>query len=207
MPGSSDEQDVPRRRAPRRRTTDPREGREDREPRVSRRTTRREVSAPKPEIDTNAVIESRKAPTPLAAEKEGQSQRRKKFVVTMVILLVGIGASAAVGLSDSGQIDVQQTIEARNERIRNNQADERDTMISNVEIPVQDTNSVGKADGGLLGRGTGGHNPAPVVEEVATTTATSTDMTASSTDAVASSTDDGTGAEEEVAPQENEVTQ
>lgn len=205
MPGSSDEQDVPRRRTPRRRTASSREEREVREPRVSRRVARRDVPAPEPEVNTSAVLESRKAPTPLAAEKEGQAEKKKKLMIALAILLVGVGASAAVGISDRGPIDVQQTIEARNERIRNNQADESDTITTSIEVPVQDSDSVDKVDGGLLGREVGYQDPNAVV--VASTTATSTDMAASSTEAVASSTDGGTGVSEDeaqpsAAPQE-----
>lgn len=106
----------------------------------------------------------------------------------MVLLGIGIAASAGVGFLDKGQIDVQQTIEARNERIRNNQADERDMLVSQVEIPVQDTTAQGQVDGGLIGRGTGGKAPEPLAE-VATTTATSSELMASSTEQMASSTE------------------
>lgn len=190
MLGSADEQDSPRRRTSRRRASTTREERETREPRVSRRVARREVVAPKPEIDTSVVVESRKAPTPIAGMKEGRFQRKKMLMVTLAIILLGVGASAAVGLSDAGRIDVQQTIEARNERIRNNQANEQDMIFSTIEIPVQDTDSAGKVDGGLLAVGTGEQTADVVVIETASTSATSTNVTASSTEVVASSTVD-----------------
>jgi hypothetical protein len=200
MLSSSEERDISSRRTTRRRTSVSREDQEIREPRVSRRmtrTSRREVPAPKPEIDPNVILESRKAPTPLAADKEVKIEKRKKLVVTLMIMMIGVGISAAIGFTDSGQIDVKQTIEARNERIRNNQADERDTITSTVEVPVQDTDSVGKVDGGLIGRGTGGRTPEPALD-LASTTASSTDGVASSTEAVASSTEE-VGAEAEAA--------
>lgn len=153
MLGSSDEQGVSSGSVSRRRTAISREDRERREPRVSRRmvrssTSRREVPAPKPEIDPNVIIESRKAPTPLAADREVEVEKRKKATISFVILALGVGASAVIGFTDGGQINVEETIEARNERIRNNQANEQDVISSTIEVPVQDTDSVNKVDGG-----------------------------------------------------------
>ncbi|NCN11907.1 hypothetical protein GW937_01140 [Candidatus Kaiserbacteria bacterium] len=142
------------------------------------------------------ISESRKAPTPLAAHREVHIEKKRQLITIGTLLILGVVASAGVGLLDDGQIDVQQVIEARNERIRNNQADERDVLVSQFEVPVQDTTFQGKADGGLIGRGTGGR--VPVVSEVASTTATSTDETASSTDLMASSTESGVDETEEV---------
>lgn len=143
---------------------------------------KRKVEAPPPAMPA----EVRKAPTPLAANKVAKRRRQRQLLVVAIVLASGVGASAAVGLTDAGTIDVQQTIEARNERIRNNQATENDLLKSTVEVPVQNTN-VGKPNGGLVGRGTGGLPPTP--PPPATTTATSTEMIASSTEAIASSTD------------------
>lgn len=139
-------------------------------------------------VEAVASTPSRKAPTSLTVDKEVHSEKRKQFVTIMVLLGIGIAASAGVGFLDKGQIDVQQTIEARNERIRNNQADERDMLVSQVEIPVQDTTAQGQVDGGLIGRGTGGKAPEPLAE-VATTTATSSELMASSTEQMTSSTE------------------
>ena len=139
-------------------------------------------------VEAVASTPSRKAPTSLTVDKEVHSEKRKQLITIMVLLGIGIAASAGVGFLDKGQIDVQQTIEARNERIRNNQADERDMLVSQVEIPVQDTTAQGQIDGGLIGRGTGGKVPEPL-PEVATTTATSSELMASSTEQMASSTE------------------
>lgn len=222
MAGSSDEQDVPRRRTPRRRTAVSREEREVREPRISRRSTVRRAPArqeevveePAPKKEPEITAENRKAPTPLSADKLAEIKKRKRTITAMVLMLIGIGASAAVGLTDQGRIDVQQVIEERNERIRNNRPDERDIITSTVQVPVQDTDTQGKADGGLIGRGTGGRAPEPAPAAVASSTASSTDLVASSTEAVASSTEavgeTNEEAQPEVAPQEDaggEVTQ
>jgi len=145
----------------------------------------------------------RKAPTAIASGQATKKMKRRQFVIIGASLVFGIGASALIGITDKGQIDVKKTIEARNERIRTNTTDERDVNTSLVEVPVQNTNTAGKADGGLVGRGTGGKKPQPAVV-VASTTATSSDQTASSTDATASSseaiTDEGATAAEEETP-------
>lgn len=126
----------------------------------------------------------RKAPTILAEIQAEQKRRKKQIIVVSVMMLLGVGASAGFGYTDKGQIDVQKTIEDRNERIRNNKTDERDVLNSHVEVPVQNSNNTGKADGGMVGRGTGGKTPQPAVESLATTTATSSEQVASSTESV-----------------------
>jgi hypothetical protein len=128
---------------------------------------------------------TRKAPTVFASEKNKQKQRQKQFIIIGMILFVGVGASAAVGYTDKGQISVAQVIEERNQRVRAGNADGRDGQTSRIEVPVQNTNKA--ANGGLVGLGTGGTKPKPPVD-TSTTTATSTDAIASSTEAVASST-------------------
>jgi hypothetical protein len=130
----------------------------------------------------------RKAPTPISAEGIARKKANRRRVVVAGLVLLGIGSSAAVGFTDSGQIDVLKTIEERNQRIRTNTTDERDAFSSNVEVPVQTTNTSNKPDGGLKGRGTGG--TVPEVAPVATSTATSSEDMASSTDSsLATSTD------------------
>jgi hypothetical protein len=135
----------------------------------------------------SAVTQStaRKAPTVFATEKNKQKQRQKQFIIIGVILTLGIGASAAVGYTDKGQINVAQLIQERNQAQRTGDSAEGGTQTNRVEMPVQNTNKT--ANGGLVSRGTGGAKPKPPAD-VATSTASSTDDTASSTEAVASST-------------------
>lgn len=141
------------------------------------------------ERDEEEILNSnRKAPTLIATGQMVQKKRKKQTIIIGVVLLIGVGLSAIVGYTDKGQIDVQETIEARNERIRTNTTDERDVNTSTVEVPVQNTNTAGKADGGLVGRGTGGKK-VESIENVATSTATSSNQTATSTEVVASSTE------------------
>ncbi len=149
-------------------------------------------------VPDNVVQARRKAPTSLGVAAKSRQENKKQLTVVVIVLLLGVGSSAMVGLSDAGQIDVRQTIEARNERIRNNQADERDLLTSMVEVPVQNTNPDRKADGGLVGLGTGGAPPKPVLPPATDTasTSSSTSQTASSTEVVASSTDEALDEEE-----------
>ncbi len=129
----------------------------------------------------------RKAPTAFVEQQVASAKRKKQIMIVVALMVIGVAASAGVGYTDVGQIDVQKTIEARNERIRNNTASEQDMLTGLVTVPVQNTNS-NKADGGLVGREVGFKPPAPKVQ-ASSSTATSTELTASSTGAVASSTD------------------
>ena len=102
-----------------------------------------------------------------------------------ILISIGIGSSAAVGVTDEGQINVQQAIEDRNERIRTNTQDERDVLTSTVEVPVQ--NSIrSKPQGGLWGRSPDD----PARQEVVTPEPDTGTSTASTTEATASSTDE-----------------
>lgn len=106
---------------------------------------------------------------------------------------------------DKGQIDVQKTIGARNERIRTNNADDRDVNTSMVEVAVQNTNTVGKANGGFVGRRTVDKAPLPAAV-VASTTAISSNQMVSSTESVASSTEPGAGEETATEPESTDET-
>ena len=100
--------------------------------------------------------------------------------------MVGVGASAAVGYTDKGQINVAQIIADRNQQVQAGDIAGGAGQPDSVLIPVQNTNKA--ANGGLVGLGTGGtKKPTPAVDTVSST-ATTTDATASSTAAVASST-------------------
>lgn len=141
----------------------------------------------------------RKAPTPISANKIASKKKVRQRIIVGLLVLIGVGSSAAVGLSDEGQIDVMETIEARNERIRTNTTDERDVLVSNLEVPVQNTSAQGKPDGGLVGKGIVEALPVEVPEaDLASSTATSSLEIASSTEAMtASSTEESIESETE----------
>lgn len=168
----------------------------------SKKAVKDEYSA---EIEAEFKADSgRKAPTSIAAQEVERKQKKKQLIIVGVVLFIGIGASAGVGLTDQGQINVNQTIEARNERVRTNKLDERDVNTSQLEVPVQNTNTK-KADGGLIGLGTGGNTPKPAAEIVAATT---TAENASSTEEIATSTQavEEEDVSKEAAPESAEVS-
>lgn len=213
MPRSLDDSATPRRRATRQRATRKSVAAEAPRRRSPRKVAgaspvkKRTVTAPEPEVRAPERVtdEKRKAPTPLAASKVSAARRKKVLMVAIGVLVVGVGASAAVGLTDSGQIDVQQTIEARNERVRSNTATEDDLIGGTVNVPVQSTSQ--KPDGGLRGLGTGGASPkpAPKPEPTATSTATSSEAVATSTNAVVTSSEAVSTEESRVSSAETSV--
>jgi|AntRauTorckE6833_2_1112554.scaffolds.fasta_scaffold00979_17 hypothetical protein len=142
------------------------------------------------EQNKQEVEAGRKAPTNFSGKKASQAKIRKRNIVIAVVMITGVGSSAAVGMTDSGQINVNQTIEARNERIRTNSASVDDTTTSSIEIPVQSTSN-NLANGGLVGSGQ--PTPKPPVAEPAETSST----TASSSESVATSTDEMSENEED----------
>ena len=119
---------------------------------------------------------ARKAPTPIAAQKEKTKRGRKNATVVALLLLLGVGSSAAIGFTDKGQIDVAQTIAKRNEEAKAAGQPE-------IIIPVQTTL---EPNGGLLGVGD---------DPNAQPQASSTQPTATSTEATASSTEESTSSE------------
>lgn len=119
---------------------------------------------------------SRKAPTPIAAQKAKTRRGRKNITVVAILLLLGVGSSAAVGFTDKGQIDVAQTIAQRNEEARAAGQPE-------IIIPVQTTEL---PNGGLTGVGDDPSAQPP---------ASTPDPTASSTEATASTTEEAASQE------------
>jgi hypothetical protein len=135
-----------------------------------KRVVKRVVEESRPERSS-----SRKAPTPIAAEKAKTRRGRKNVTVVAILLLLGIGSSAAVGFTDKGQIDVAQTIAQRNEAARAAGQPE-------ITIPVQTTV---EPNGGLTGVGDD-PNAQPPVSAPDSSSASSTEATASTTEEAAS---------------------
>ena len=194
MPSTSDEEELKPKRAPRKRATSTAAKKAaPKKPRkvAAKKAAPRKKVAPVVEEPENTEDEqatavpevTRKAPTTFSTAKPKRRFPRHSVIVG-VILLIGVGASAAVGFSDVGQINVNEVIEARNQRVLNNSTDERDDVVNSVSVPVQNTNNQNQVDGGLVGIGDTTPPPAPA----ATTTASTTDTTASSTEPVATST-------------------
>ncbi len=158
--------DVPKPRAPRR--TVARKA-------TPSRTSKKVVTEDEVAIESPARVLQRKAPTPLATDRIEKKTRKKQLLIASLLLLVGVGASAAVGFSDTGQIDVNKTIEDRNDRITSSS----DNPTGEIVVPVQNTS--GEPNGGMRGRGVGTRNVTPPVPVEG---ASSTEATASTTDTV-----------------------
>lgn len=130
------------------------------------RQTRRKTS--QDEVLSETV--KRKAPTTLSPTRTTKSPVRKHAIVIGLLLIVGVGGSAAIGFTDPGQIDVVKAITERNEQAKNG-----DTP-NPIMVPVQSTTQ--EPDGGLVGLGIGGPETQPA------TTSSSTEVTASSSEPV-----------------------
>lgn len=108
MPRKAEEFDVLEKpkRAPRSRAAKPVDGSEVKPKRA--RSTTKSVSK-KPEV-------IRKAPTQIAEIKREKGFARKHMIVIGVLMVLGIGSSAAIGLTDKGQIDIVNIIDERNKK-------------------------------------------------------------------------------------------
>lgn len=152
--------------------------------RAIRKPTEKKVVAkiPKKEELPDNIIEkketpaiARKAPTPISAELKEKRAAKKRFIIASLIILVGVGGSAGIGYTDKGGIDVNQTIDARNEKIRQSGSNE-------LILPVQNTSQ--EPDGGLIGRGIG-------TPKATTTKETETDTTTEAVEGSAETSAEG----------------
>lgn len=125
--------------------------------------TRKKTASNETVVETN----KRKAPTALSQRRTKKSPVRKHVLIIGMLLIIGVGGSAAIGFTDPGQIDVVKAITERNEQAKNS-----DTP-NPIMVPVQSTTQ--EPDGGLVGLGIGGPEAQP-------TTASSTEITASSSE-------------------------
>lgn len=140
-------------------------------PRRRATATEETISEPVPEVVTTKKAPARKAPTPIATERIEKTTKKKHLIIASVLVLCGIGASAAVGFSDGGKIDVNQTIQTRNDRLTSS----GELPPGETIVPVQ--NTTGQPNGGLRGRGVGTKNIAPATVDTASSTATTTATT------------------------------
>lgn len=150
-------------------------------------TSEPKVVLPKPAktAETNSTDSSiRKSPTPFAAAKKFKRKGQRQVIIVGLILIIGIGSSAAIGSTDKGMINVNQAINERNQKTANPDGSQT------VTVPVQNTSN--KPNGGLKGLGVGTVTPEPAPEPIATTTASS------SNEEEAGTTDDTDAAQQEV---------
>lgn len=138
---------------------------------------------------------TRKAPTQFAQVQAMKASKRNQYIVIALLLIVGIGASAAVGLSDpeAGQINVAQAIKERNERMANLVDVDGPTVMAPTPSQLP--------DGGFIGLRPADPSVAPAPID-ASSTATSSDAgtdVASSTDEAGVPTDEAAALQEQFA--------
>lgn len=165
--------------------------------RVKKDTTSLPPEERAPEVSDTAINEkvspTRKAPTKFFSNRGKIKQKRKQQVIVAVLIFLGVGASALVGFSDTGRIDINSAIQARNERVQNNEGDDRETEGGILSLPVHDSNPKHTAET-LRGRGSGGQQP-PIAEKIPESPATTTE----------SNSDDNGGEESSVDEQSESI--
>jgi|GEM_PF-979770 len=151
-----------------------------------------EVEEPTKVVKRTKTSSARKAPTSFADEEAAAKGKRKQQIIVGSLVLVGIIASAVVGFSDTeaGQINVAQTIQARNERMAN---------MVDVDGPVTVASATSELDQSAGGTASALTAPAPLGAPKPTAAVTPKPAlpvtpTASSTPAAASTTPQVAGA-------------
>ncbi len=139
---------------------------------------RTRVTAPAREAVETASV--RRAPTRMVSTER---KNRNKLYASLAVTVFIAGAATWIGVSDAGVIDVDARITEMNERAAQNASEnqtDQNGETRSVEIPVQNTPPVVPVSS-LRGRGVGTaavEQPAPVVDESATTTEETTDAAA-----------------------------
>ncbi len=174
------EQEVPKKRAPRKRVA-------------------RAVSSPAVEVD-GEVRTRRKAPAVVTSPTvRTTSTKKKRVLIPLGVLCVGFGASALIGISDAGQINVGQIATQQEMMVRDAVTGEEVSVP--VTIPVQNTSL---PDGGLVASGA---VPPPDPTPVATSSlATTTDVAIESASSTTASSTDVTEVAPAVPSVDDEVT-
>lgn len=171
MPQAGEDNTTPKKRAAKKRASSKRA--------TTKRATRKTTSK------TTTKTTTRKAPTASPSETSSKRSNKGTFMVVIVVALAAIGgASYAIGVSDTGQIDVSETISDR-VALEIERGGESAAMKA---LNAQSQNRTPQRNGGLVGRGNKQTEQQKmeqkIVEETASTTATTTDATASSTSEV-----------------------
>lgn len=136
--------------------------------------TESKQSASIKEVLEKETSETRKAPTRFAAARSERRTKRTQYLIVATLLLVGVGASAAVGFTDAGRIDVAETIQARNERMANLVEVDGPVTVAPTPSVLPDGGFVAAAEQSVPVRSV------PPAETVAATTSTSTPITGTS---------------------------
>ncbi len=156
---------------------------------VRRKAPTRRVVAPAAAVER--VSELSNAAT-VSAGPRPRRGGRLQIAVVLGVLVIGIGASAAIGLSDTGKIDVAARIQAQSQLVANQNGGEGGTTQT---IPVQNT-PVNVPNGGLIPAGAATPAPPPPPEPATTTASTTNETVGTSTETVAEEVVADTTAEE-----------
>lgn len=172
---------------------------------VRRKAPARRVSAAAPEAVAGPSFS---VSSDVAAPRQSRLRRNRGVsIVVALFLMIGVGISAALGLSDTGEIDVTGRMNEQLQLQANISGEGGEG--SSYTVPVQNTQVVDVPNGGLRGRGIGSEptSPPPAIEAGTTTVATST---STSTESVEAEANDRPAEEESLAPDnsqtENEIT-
>ncbi len=126
-----------------------------------------------------AATKKRKAPTVFANETAKKRAVKTQIIVVSVLLIMGVGASAAVGFNDSsaGQINVEETIRVQNAKMANM------VDVDGPTIVAPSPNRATVPDGGLIPSADQTKRaPAAGLVPSASSSATSSEQTATSSD-------------------------
>ena len=139
--------------------------------------------ARKPRVVVSEVVSvesesTRKAPTPIAALRTKKNRSVRSFFVMIIFCVLMAGAGVAIGLLDTGPINVVAVVNERNEKINRGEVrDEKTGEPLTQTIPVQGSDA--RPNGGLQIADPIELPSVPVpTTDVSSTTATSTETTA-----------------------------
>lgn len=160
-----------------------------------KKTTVKSSNASKEAVERTSAS-TRKAPTAVATRESSYRRARTTIILGGAICVVLLGAGVAIGLSDSGQIDVRDQIAAQRESASPEEQAALDQMARSKNQATED----GRPNGGLVPSSARRKSApaAPPPADTSTTSATSTDEAASSSPAVTEDTSTTTEATTDV---------
>lgn len=156
----------------------------------------KKIPRKQPAKKTTRKTVSRKAPTKVAANRARRKNKNVALGVSLVVFCVFVSISIVIGYSDSGQINVSNTISEK----KNNGTLEEQEKIKHIPVQQSQQNI---PNGGLIPTSDPDQSTRKVIEQEST--GTSTEQSASSTEASASSTEDVSDTEQSAEDTDNSV--
>jgi hypothetical protein len=142
---------------------------------VVRRTTAKTVPA-RSVVSKTSAPSARKAPVRSVSSSQKKRHSPKILLIGMTLFTLVLGASALIGFSDAGQLNVENAIR---ERKKNATGEEQVALQS---VPVEQSKN-GTPNGGLVGMGQSVPEVVPVATTSTSSATSSEEQTASSTEA------------------------